>query len=36
MPIEGEWAGRVTGVRGQRVEIAMTPPPSRPITALRP
>jgi len=22
MPIEGEWAGRVTGVRGQRVEIA--------------
>ena len=23
MPIEGEWAGRVTGVRGQRVEIAM-------------
>ncbi len=21
--IEGEWAGRVTGVRGQRVEIAM-------------
>ncbi len=22
-PIEGEWAGRVTGVRGQRVEIAM-------------
>ncbi len=23
MPIEGEWAGRVTGQRGQRVEIAM-------------
>ncbi len=23
MPIEGEWAGHVTGVRGQRVEIAM-------------
>ena len=23
MPIEGEWAGRVTGGRGQRVEIAM-------------
>jgi len=23
MPIEGEWAGRVTGVRGQRLEIAM-------------
>jgi len=23
MPIEGEWAGRVTGERGQRVEIAM-------------
>jgi catechol 2,3-dioxygenase-like lactoylglutathione lyase family enzyme len=23
MPIEGEWTGRVTGVRGQRVEIAM-------------
>jgi len=23
MQIEGEWAGRVTGVRGQRVEIAM-------------
>ena len=23
MLIEGEWAGRVTGVRGQRVEIAM-------------
>src|SRR4026209_2405130 len=23
IPIEGEWAGRVTGVRGQRVEIAM-------------
>lgn len=23
MPIEDEWAGRVTGVRGQRVEIAM-------------
>lgn len=22
MPIEGEWAGHVTGVRGQRVEIA--------------
>ena len=23
MPVETEWAGRVTGVRGQRVEIAM-------------
>ena len=23
MPIEDEWAGRVTGLRGQRVEIAM-------------
>ncbi len=23
MPIEGKWAGRVTGVRGQRVEVAM-------------
>ena len=23
MPIEDEWAGQVTGVRGQRVEIAM-------------
>lgn len=23
MPIDGEWAGRVTGVRDQRVEIAM-------------
>ena len=23
MPIEGEWAGRVTGVRDQRVEIAI-------------
>ena len=23
MPIEGEWAGRVTGVRDQRVEVAM-------------
>lgn len=23
MPIDGEWAGRVTAVRGQRVEIAM-------------
>jgi len=23
MPIEGDWSGRVTGVRGQRVEIAM-------------
>lgn len=23
MPINDEWAGRVTGVRGQRVEIAM-------------
>ena len=23
MPIEGEWAGLGTGVRGQRVEIAM-------------
>lgn len=23
MPVEGEWAGRVTGVRDQKVEIAM-------------
>lgn len=23
MPVEGDWAGRVTGVRDQRVEIAM-------------
>lgn len=23
MPIDGDWAGRVTGLRGQRVEIAM-------------
>ncbi len=23
MPIEGEWSGRVTGIRDQRVEIAM-------------
>lgn len=23
MPVDGEWAGRVTGVRDQRVEIAM-------------
>ena len=23
MPIEGEWAGRVIGLRGQRVEVAM-------------
>ncbi|MBI1335981.1 MAG: VOC family protein [Phycisphaera sp.] len=23
MPIEGEWSGRVTGVRDQRIEIAM-------------
>src|SRR3954462_1336232 len=23
MPIEGEWAGRITGLHGQRVEIAM-------------
>lgn len=23
MPVEGEWSGRVTGVRNQRVEIAM-------------
>src|SRR3954463_4808914 len=29
MPIEGEWAGRVTGVRGQRVEIAMMRTPDR-------
>jgi len=27
MPIEGEWAGRVTGVRGQRVEVAMLATP---------
>jgi catechol 2,3-dioxygenase-like lactoylglutathione lyase family enzyme len=23
MPVEGDWAGRVTGLHGQRVEIAM-------------
>lgn len=23
MPIEGDWAGRVTGLHGQRVEVAM-------------
>ncbi len=23
MPIEGDWSGRVTGLRGQRVEVAM-------------
>ncbi len=23
MPVEGEWAGRVTGVHGQRAEVAM-------------
>ncbi len=23
MPVEGDWAGRVTGLRGQRAEIAM-------------
>ena len=23
MPVEGEWSGRVTGLRGQRAEIAM-------------
>jgi catechol 2,3-dioxygenase-like lactoylglutathione lyase family enzyme len=27
MPIEDEWAGRVTGVRGQRVEIAVMSTP---------
>src|SRR5918994_7677635 len=27
IPIEGEWAGRVPGVRGQGVEIAMMRPP---------
>lgn len=27
MPIEGEWAGRVTGVRRQRVEVAMMKTP---------
>lgn len=27
MLIEGEWSGRVTGVRGQRVEIAMLQTP---------
>ena len=26
MPIEGEWAGRVTGVHGQRVEIELLLP----------
>src|SRR5207248_2742344 len=28
--IEGEWAGRVTGLGDQRVEIAMMLPPARP------
>ena len=27
MPVEGDWAGRVTGVRDQRVEIAMLKTP---------
>lgn len=27
LPVEGEWAGRVTGVHGQRVEIAMMATP---------
>ncbi|GGX63874.1 VOC family protein [Saccharospirillum salsuginis] len=27
VPVEGEWAGRVTGVRDQRVEIAMMSTP---------
>ncbi len=27
MPIDGEWSGRVTGVRGQRVEIAVVSTP---------
>jgi catechol 2,3-dioxygenase-like lactoylglutathione lyase family enzyme len=27
MTIDGEWAGRVTGVRGQRVEVAMMKTP---------
>lgn len=27
MPIDGEWAGRVTGLHGQRVEIAMMQTP---------
>ena len=27
MPIEGEWSGRVTGLRGQRVEVAMMKTP---------
>ena len=27
MPIEGEWSGRVTGVHGQRVEVAMMQTP---------
>ncbi|HEX6991007.1 MAG TPA: VOC family protein [Gemmatimonadales bacterium] len=27
MPIEGDWSGRVTGVHGQRVEIAMMQTP---------
>lgn len=27
MPVEGDWAGRVTGVRDQRVEIAMMKTP---------
>lgn len=27
MPIEGEWAGRVTGLHGQRVEVAMMQTP---------
>jgi catechol 2,3-dioxygenase-like lactoylglutathione lyase family enzyme len=27
MPIEGDWSGRITGLRGQRVEIAMMKTP---------
>lgn len=27
IPIEGEWAGRVTGLHGQRVEVAMMQTP---------
>ena len=30
MLVEGDWAGRVTGVRDQRVEIAMMKTPARP------
>ncbi len=35
MRVDGEWAGRVTGVRGQRVEIAMMRSPNSSASRLR-